>query len=552
MFKGHPKGLFVIFFSNMGERFGYYTMLSIFILYLEAKLGLSIEHLGFVWSGFLFSVYFLPLLGGILADKVGYGRVITTGILLMFAGYSLLAIPGSAEWFIYISLLVIALGTGLFKSNLIVILGNLYETPAFKNLQDSAFNIYYMGINVGAFFAPYAAISIRNFILAKNGFTYNANLPGMAHQFINGTLESDKLEKFQTLAQQQLHTAAPDLMTFSNNYVHALSTAYNAGFGIAACSMIISLIIFFTFKKHYKHADYIKTKSMQATEGTMLTAKQTKDRMMALILVFFVVIFFWMGFHQNGYTFTLFAKNYTAGTVGRLTGIFFDLPGFLSLIGTIIGIVLVLGKKNSSLTRTIGGLLIPVGAAIVYWRVTSFSDVNAISPELFQSFNPIFVVFLTPVIITFFAYLGRINKEPSSPKKIGIGMLMAAASFGIMVIASRGLVDPELLKRGGGVSSVLVSPYWLISTYLSLTVAELFLSPMGLSFVARVSPPQYRGMMQGGWMAATAIGNTLSGLIGAFYAKWELWQFFLLLVCTSLLSAIFIFSIMKKLEKATN
>ena len=169
MFKGHPKGLYVLFFSNMGERFGYYTMMAIFTLYLEAKLGWSVDNLGIVWGGFLFCVYGLPLIGGIWADKAGYGKVVKYGIYTMFAGYALLALPGMGTWVLFASLIIIALGTGLFKGNLAVILGNLYESKGLKPLHDAAFNIFYMGINVGAFIAPHAATGIRNWLMTKQG-----------------------------------------------------------------------------------------------------------------------------------------------------------------------------------------------------------------------------------------------------------------------------------------------------------------------------------------------------------------------------------------------
>jgi POT family proton-dependent oligopeptide transporter len=155
------------------------------------------------------------------------------------------------------------------------------------------------------------------------------------------------------------------------------------------------------------------------------------------------------------------------------------------------------------------------------------------------------------VIVGFFAYLRKQGKEPSSPKKIGIGMIITSIGFGLMVLASQGLMSPHDLAAYGGVSDTLRSPYWLIGTYFTLTVAELFLSPIGISFVSKVAPPQFKGLAQGGWLGATAIGNLMAGLIGPFWDKWELWQFFLLLVGLTLLSAIFIFSILKLLENAT-
>ncbi len=550
MFKNHPKGLVVLFFANMGERFGYYTMIPIFALFFQAKFGLSPESVGDIWSAFLFGVYFLPLFGGILADKIGYGKTITLGILLMIIGYGLMGVPGQTMTFIYVSLFVIALGTGFFKGNLAVILGNLYEEKGYKKLHDAAFNIFYMGINIGAFFAPYAATTLRDWLLGKDGFTYVASLPGMIHQFYKGKLEN--IQELEQMARQQMGNAYTNITDFADKYIDSLSQGYHAAFALAACSIVISLLIFIFYKKYYKHADYLhSSKTKSNSENVELTPKQTKERIVALVLVFAVVIFFWMAFHQNGLTLTWFARDYTVDSVSPFTKIFFDLPAFLSVIGIIIGLVFALKKSSVPKTKATGAMAVIVASIVLWWRYGTFGDTNPISPELFQSFNPIFVVFLTPVIVAFFAWLNKKGKEPSSPKKIGIGMLLLSAGWVIMILASLGLISPKALAGLGGASPFLVTPYWLIGMYFTLTVSELFISPMGLAFVAKVSPPKFRGMMQGGWLAATAVGNMLSGQVAKPYAALELWQTYTLLVVTSLMSATFMFLIIKKLEKVT-
>jgi len=552
MLKDHPKGLFVAFFANMGERFGYYTMLSIFVLYLQAKFGYSTAEAGTIYGGFLFGIYFLPLVGGLLADHVlGYGKTIVIGIIVMFFGYVMMAMPGTGLWMIIASLAVISLGTGLFKGNLQALVGNLYDDPKYDKNRDNAFNIFYMGINIGAFFAPSAAGLMSNYMLGKQGLTYDPRIPALAHKFLKGAL-TDTTE-LATLMQAQVGDRITDLTEFSKFYIKSISASYNAAFGIAAVSVIVSLLIFVGFKKYYKHADLTEKQKAASDEHKdqiiELSPKQTKDRLMALGLVFFVVIFFWMSFHQNGFTMTVFARDYTANTVGKLHYIWFDLKALLPFLAAIIGIILLI-KKGSSLTKLIGAIMLVVGAVITYLVVNTFSSTMTITPQIFQHFNPIFIVFLTPVIVGMFSWLRSKNKEPSAPKKIGIGMLITAIGFTILIVASFGLKSPATLD--GNVSASLVSPYWLISTYFTLTIAELFLSPMGISFVSKVSPPKYKGLMQGGWLAATAIGNLLAGLIGPLWDKWELWQFFALLVAMCLLSATFIFTVMKKLEKATN
>lgn len=555
MLKGHPKGLIVLFFSNMGERFGFYTMLAIFTLYFEGSFGISIDNIGFIWGAFMFAIYFIPLFGGMLADKLGYGKVILSGMVLMFIGYVMLAVPGQGQIFIFTSLFVIALGTGFFKGNLVVILGNLYEEQKFKKMHDAAFNIYYMGINIGAFFSPYAATGIRNLLLHGDGFTYDARIPGMAHQFLKGTLEN--ISEYESIARDMIGTAFTNLTDFSNQYIVSLGRGYNAGFAIASASIIISLLIFLGFKKYYKHADYLQKDRLKADEKLVdLTPQQTRNRVFALMMVFAVVIFFWMAFHQNGLILTVFAKNYTAGSVGPITKLFFDLPAFLSIIAAVIGLIFLLMKKFSGKTKIIGLALLVAGVLIASWRYgifKGFGDKNPISPELFQSFNPIFIVFITPVILGIFAFLRSKDKEPSSPRKIGIGMFIMGAGWLILIAAavSNNLASPKELVNVGGVSSVLVSPYWLISMYFGLTISELFISPMGLAYVAKVAPPKLRGTMQGSWLAATALGNLLSGVMATPYAKLELWQCYGILVVTSCLAGGIMFTMLKKLNKLT-
>jgi len=276
---------------------------------------------------------------------------------------------------------------------------------------------------------------------------------------------------------------------------------------------------------------------------------QEKKRLIALGLVFIVVIFFWMSFHQNGLTLTLFARDYTDKDVSPFTFIFFYLPAFLSLIGVIIGIVMLVRKKIKAIMRVVGAGLIIVGGFLLWYLYSGFGAENSIEPETFQQFNPILIVFLTPIVVGIFAWQRKRNREPSTPRKIGTGMILAAAGFILMMIASFSLISPADLA--GNPSPDRVSPYWLMGTYFILTVAELYLSPMGISFVSKVSPPRFQGLMQGGWLAATALGNALLFVGSSLWVKLDLWQVWMVFVICCLLSAAFIFAIMKRLESAT-
>ncbi len=557
MFKGHPKGLYVAALANMGERFGFYTMVAIFTLFIQAKYGFDAARTSHIYATFIAFVYFLPLLGGIIADRLlGYGRTVTLGIVVMFIGYLLLSLPtkfGTGLISIYVALGVIALGTGLFKGNLQALVGCLYDDPKYGAKRDSAFNIFYMCINIGAMFAPTAAEAVNNYILKANNYTYDGRIPAMAHQFINGQLANT--QEYLSLAQaQDIGINLESLRAFSENYLNRLSESYHYGFGVACISLVISMLIFIGFRKYYKYADQTekqKIKSNDTTAAFELTPKQIKDRIVSLLLVFGVVIFFWMAFHQNAASMTYFARDYTATSVGKFTNIFFDLFTLLPAFLSVLGLIFLIQKKSSTTTRLIGGISFLVFAAIAIYRFSNFSTSNPFTPQMFQHFNPFFIVVLTPFVIAFFGWLNKKGKEPSAPRKIGIGMIIAGLAFVLLIIASIGLPSPKTLGGLGAPDPSRVSTYWLISTYLILTFAELFLSPMGISFVSKVSPPKYKGLMQGGWFAATALGNYLMGQAAGlwdFVPLWVLWSVFV--VCC-LLAAAFIFSVMRRLENAT-
>jgi len=557
MFKNHPKGLYALALANTGERFGYYTVLAIFVLFLQAKFGLSSQVTGQIWGGFLASVYFLPLLGGVIADNwLGYGKTVTIGIIVMFLGYLLLAIPGMSMPVLIAALFIIALGTGFFKGNLQVLVGNLYDSPEYKNQRDPGFSLFYMAINVGAMFAPTAASKVTDWFMAKAGLFYNAQIPALAHQFLNGTITQEGTNDLVALAAHQ-PAAISDLATFSQTYIDKLSESYNYGFGVACISLIVSMIIYLSTRHLYKHADF-NSKQLAAQSNDKktiteieLTPQQTNQRIVALCLVFAVVIFFWMSFHQNGLTMTWFARDYTAKTAEGLNRIGFDVIN-LALIA--IGVYALFGlfQSKESKSKWISGSILAVCAVILVAKYIHTQSVIIIKPEIFQQFNPFFVVALTPISIALFGALARAGKEPSTPRKIGMGMFVAAIGFSILALVSAGLGSPTELKSVGGVSDSLVSPNWLISTYLVLTFAELLLSPMGISFVTKVAPPKYKGLMMGGWFAATAIGNYLTSIPASFWeSKLPLWAVWGILIAFCLVSAIFIFSIMKRLENAT-
>ncbi|WP_336595447.1 peptide MFS transporter [Bacteroides acidifaciens] len=552
MFEGQPKGLYALALANTGERFGYYTMLAIFTLFLQAKFGYTAAETSTIFGSFLAAVYFMPLVGGILADKCGYGKMVTTGIIVMFIGYLLLAIPTAADltgkMMMFGSLFLIACGTGLFKGNLQVMVGNLYDSPEYSSKRDTAFSLFYMAINVGALFAPTAATKVTNYILGGAGFTYNAQIPSLAHQFLDGTITPEGNVALSGL--QAAQGFAGDTAAFCSSYIEKLSEAYNYGFAVACISLIISMAIYVCCRPMFKHADYNskQAKAVNNNNEPELTPAQTKERIVALLLVFSVVIFFWMAFHQNGLTMTFFARDYTTQSVTGLDRIGFDVWNLVLLVIAVYGAFSLFQSKTGR-GKAIGGIAVLASLGVLFWNYSSMNPTVEILPQIFQQFNPFFVVALTPVSLAVFGYLARKKKEPSAPRKNGIGMVIAACGFLILAVGSMGLPTPKEVETAGINPDVLVSPNWLISTYLVLTFAELLLSPMGISFVSKVAPPKYKGMMMGGWFVATAIGNYLVAIIGYLWGGMQLWMVWSVLIACCLLSALFIFSIMKKLEK---
>ena len=550
MFEGQPKGLYALALANTGERFGYYTMLAIFTLFLQAKFGFTAATTSTIFASFLAGVYFMPLIGGILADKFGYGKMVTTGIVIMFAGYVLLAIPMATNIGLYSmfgALALIALGTGLFKGNLQVMVGNLYDAPEYSAKRDTAFSLFYMAINIGALFAPTAATAMTNYVLGKAGFSYVPQIPSLAHQFLDGTITAEGEATLTAMQSAQNFTGS--MADFCTTYIDKLSEAYNYGFGVACISLVASMAIYVIFRSTFKHADYNSKQAKPANvHEEELTPAQTKERIVALLLVFAVVIFFWMAFHQNGLPMPFFARDYTAHEVTGLDRLGFSVWNLALLIVTVYaGFSLFQSKTGKG--KLISGVIATLALVILGVNYGTMDPTLPILPQIFQQFNPFFVVALTPVSLAVFGSLAKKGKEPSAPRKIGIGMVIAAVGFMLLAFGSFGLPTPAEVEANGIAESALVSPNWLISTYLVLTFAELFLSPMGISFVSKVAPPKYKGAMMGLWFVATAIGNYLVAIIGYLWGDMQLWMVWSVLIVCCLLSALFIFSIMKKLEK---
>ena len=553
MFKGQPKGLYALALANTGERFGYYTMLAIFTLFLQAKFGFSEAMTGTYFSTFLAFVYFLPLVGGILADKFGYGKMVKLGLVVMFLGYVCLAVPTEADsvglWSMIGALALISIGTGLFKGNLQVMVGNLYDDPKYSAKRDTAFSIFYMAINIGAMFAPAAATKMTDIMMGNDGFFYDGKLPAICHQVMDGSATKENL----AILHDQMNAMGTQLadLDFANAYIHSLSEAYNWGFAIACLSLIISAAIYFGFRSTFKHVENSEKQAAADSNAQEeeLTPQETKQRVTALILVFIVVIFFWMAFHQNGLTLTFFARDYTAPEATGGTRMLFNI-GILTLaVISVYSLFAIFDKENKGKAKGIAGGLLVVCLIAIAAIYGTLDDTIKLLPQQFQQFNPFYVVSLTPVSLALFGWLASKGKEPSAPRKIAYGMVIAAVAYCIMVMGSMGMPTPDQLKADASSLTDPASPNLLASTYLVLTFAELLLSPMGISFVSKVAPPKLKGLMMGGWFAATAIGNYGVQIASLLWGPLPLIYIWGILLGLCLVAALFMFSIMKRLEK---
>ena len=513
MFKNHPKGLIAASLANMGERFGFYIMMAILTLFISAKFGLSEQTTGYVYSAFYASIYLLALVGGVIADRTKkYKATIVAGLVIMALGYLLIAIPTPTpvpNLSLYLTLTcvglgIIAFGNGLFKGNLQVLIGQMYDDPRYQSVRDAGFQIFYMFINIGGIFAPFIAVGIRNWWLQHNGFDYSAELPALAHQYLRegDAMPQQALMNLKSLMEKVSGGQSFDSLTeFVNRYLDVFNRGFQYAFIAAVVMICVSMVIFLlnqrTFPDPSKKA--VAESGKPAAEEVKMDAAEIRQRIYALFAVFGVVIFFWMSFHQNGYSLTYFARDYVDLSVIKI-----DL-GFTQIKGA----------------------------------------------EIFQSINPLIVVCLTPLVMYIFGRLREQGKEPSAPRKIAIGMGIAALAYVFLMVCSLGLPAQSTLgdMSEAAKHDMLLTPWVMVGMYFILTVAELFISPLGLSFVSKVAPPHLQGVMQGAWLAATALGNSLLFIGGVLYTNVPLWACWLVFVAACAASMITMLAMVKWLER---
>lgn len=527
--KEHPKGLIAAALSNMGERFGYYIMNAVLLLFLVSKFGLSDSTAGLIYSVFYFGIYVLSLVGGIIADRTqNYNRTIQFGLIIMAVGYVALAIPlfskdasgiiadGTGSWlgiliFTCFALLCIAFGNGLFKGNLQALVGQMYDNfeaeaakkgpealAEAKDKRDSGFQIFYVFINIGGVIAPFVAPMLRNWWLKAHDFIYNADMPALCHQFLSNNEVTQKFSETMANSIVEGATMPSDLVAFSSQYIDVFNTGVHFSFIASVAAMLISLTIFFMTKKKFPQpTKKAKAETVNYTaEEKQAMAKEIKQRMAALFAVLGIAIFFWLSFHQNGQSLTVFARD--------------------------------------------------------------FVITDSLPAEIWQALNPLYVIILTPVIMVVFGALARKGKAVSTPRKIAYGMGIAGCAYLFLLILSitcnypSGEVFRALDAAGMEAAGLAKSGPWvLIVTYFFLTVAELFISPLGLSFVSKVAPRHMVGLCQGLWLGATAIGNLFIFVGPIMYNAWPIWICWGVFLAICLVSMSIMFGMVKWLEKVT-
>ncbi|MBR1513979.1 MAG: peptide MFS transporter [Bacteroidales bacterium] len=527
--KEHPKGLIAAALSNMGERFGYYIMNAILLLFIVSKFGLSDGTAGLIYSVFYFGIYVLSLVGGIIADRTqNYNRTIQWGLIIMALGYVGMAIPlfsknvdgiiadGNSAWwgiliFTCFALLCIAFGNGLFKGNLQALVGQMYDNfeaeaakkgpealAEAKDKRDSGFQIFYVFINIGGVIAPFVAPMLREWWLKIHNFVYNADMSALCHQYLADGTVSQKFS--ETMANSVLPAAnyGDNLMQFCSDYILTFNQGVHFSFIVSVAAMLISLIIFFTQKNKFPQPG---KKVAAATAGytaeeKAAMAKEIKQRMAALFAVLGIAVFFWLSFHQNGQSLSVFARD--------------------------------------------------------------FVNSDQIAPEIWQALNPLFVIILTPLVMGIFASLARKGKPVSTPRKIALGMGLAGCAYLFLMVFSiikhypsgdafRAMDAATMLTNGLSKAA----PWVMIVTYFFLTVAELFISPLGLSFVSKVAPRHMVGLCQGLWLGATALGNLMIWIGPVMLNAWDIWKCWGVFLLICLVSMSVMFGMVKWLERVT-
>jgi POT family proton-dependent oligopeptide transporter len=544
MWKNHPKALPFLFLSEMWERFGYYLMIGIFTLYLkdvEAGFAMTEKEASDLYGTFIALVFLTPFIGGLIADRyLGYKRSIVIGGLMMGAGYFMMGIHNTTM--LYVAMTLVIVGNGFFKPNISTLLGNFYNDEKYKDKKDEGYNIFYMGINIGAFICNFFGAALQ--ILLGWQYAFMAAGLGMfvgVCIFLLGTkYYGDKTEKKGTQEGDMpfykivLYILLPSVVFGAIGWllkgVQSISNPDSYIFGSDSTDAFIFACIPVIF---FYGSLYVKAKV------------EDKRPIGALLTIFSVVILFWAVFKLNGSALNTWADRYTDREISGKTEQVFNGLKFAKEV-TYKADSVDLYDASFRLQKKNGVVEKEMGYPIYFRNVAKEklpkegSTVSLWATNLSQSINPGWVIILTPLVVAFFTFLRRRNKEPSTPTKIAFGLLISALSVLVMVAA----------VHIGGNGSEKVSVWWLVANYGIITIGELFLSPMGLSIVSKLSPVNITSLMMGGWFLSTSIGNKLSGVLASLWDTYnDKADFFWINFGLLLLASLLMFVLLKQLNK---
>jgi len=537
MFKKHPKGLYVLFFTEMWERFGYYLMVGILLLYLTDSTtggkGFDVSTAADIVGSFIALVYLTPFIGGLVADRYwGYLKSIYVGGSLMAAGYFGLAFPGNTALFISLGLIIV--GNGFFKPNISTILGIIYNKEELKPLKDSAYNIFYMGINVGALVCNFVAAYMRNvygwgyaFAAAGVGLVFGliwltSGLKHVKFADVKKPMEKEDMPMFKIF----LYVFLPAIIFAIIGWLipgNLFGSNSNDAF-IFACVPVISFYV----------SLWVKARG------------QDKKSIGALLFIFTISIIFWTIYNQNATGLTIWAQTYTNRQIPSVLEGAASKIDMLQNANTTAREVPKLDKYFRPVLDAKGNQVMTQGPDPYFDNLPKSQwpqkgeNIRLVNAELFQSINPFFIIALTPILVGMFAWLARRGKEPSTMSKFGLALFISGLSSLVMVFAIMSVPSVYTFKTGA---------IWLFITYFVFTISELFLSPIGLSLVSKLSPPRTTALMMGGWFLSTSLGGKAAGIMASYWDNFtDKSMFFVVLTVAAFIGGIFIFMRIKSLD----
>lgn len=540
----HPKALYVLFFTEMWERFAYYLIAGILLLYLldnkTGGKGLPEKTAADITGSFIALIWLPPFIGGLIADRYfGYIKSIFLGGSLLAAGYLGLALPGDTA--MYVSLGLIIVGNGFFKPNISTLLGNIYNREDLRPLKDNAYNIFYMGINIGAAVCNFAAAYLRN----KYGWGYAFGAAGVGmiigliifgsnlRHVKAGNVKKESRKEDMPLSKIFLYVFVPGILAAILGYFLPSKVFHTTIMGspasdafVFACLPVISFFI-----------------SLWVRAGG-----QDKKGIGALLFIFAISVIFWALFYQNFTAYTLWAERHTDRTISSpVTEKIAGKLGLLQTVNTNPREVNQWDARMMDARDDSGRILKTIGTDPYFYNVPKDKwpqpgqDQKLANAELYQSIGPIFIVTLTPLCVLLFSFLRKRGREPTTASKFGIALFLSALSSLVMVFAVLSVTSIYQYK---------VSPWWLLGTYFVITIAEVFLSPMGLSLVSKLAPPRLTALLMGGWFLTMSLGGKIAGLMTSSWNNFpDKKIFFLVWFVAAAIGGVLIFARVRSLDR---